>query len=352
MGMLVDHKFDIDPIARGISGRFSACKPDSAARFDQHWSSDGLDARAALAEANHLFNERIVEADIIPSRESSYHYDWRSHRLVRIDLNFLRTAPQRVKRTRSMVAKSSRHSFVIMLVHLGGGTCSYRNRSTALKAGDYLIIDSDEPWELSFDVESECLTVRVEAEWLSEWLPQVGDLLMQPLGPDRHWSLPLSALLELLAEHGPAAAPMGRGALEDQFGRLLNLAFGIRRMGGALPGAEGVRTKIRELIECDCSDPFLTATSAASKLGMSRRYLHKVLANNGEHFRKILELARLEQARKLLTSPLHAKESIGEIAWKCGFSDQGYFARRFSANFNVKPSEFRRDNLYGSALMS
>lgn len=49
---------------------------------------------------------------------------------------------------------------------------------------------------------------------------------------------------------------------------------------------------------------------------------------------------RLERARKMLENE---NLTINEIALGCGFSDQSYFSKVFSAKFGITPSDFRKD---------
>lgn len=49
---------------------------------------------------------------------------------------------------------------------------------------------------------------------------------------------------------------------------------------------------------------------------------------------------RLERAKKMLENE---SLTINEIALGCGFADQSYFSKVFSARFGITPSEFRKD---------
>ena len=49
---------------------------------------------------------------------------------------------------------------------------------------------------------------------------------------------------------------------------------------------------------------------------------------------------RLERARKMLESETL---TVNEIAIDCGFSDQSYFSKVFSAKYGITPTEFRKD---------
>jgi len=54
---------------------------------------------------------------------------------------------------------------------------------------------------------------------------------------------------------------------------------------------------------------------------------------------KYITSKRLEKAQNLLTT---SKMSIAEIAYECGFSDEGYFSKTFRKYYNSSPSELRK----------
>ena len=56
----------------------------------------------------------------------------------------------------------------------------------------------------------------------------------------------------------------------------------------------------------------------------------------------MLMTLRLERAKQFLSDPRFTRESIGEIASRCGFREPSHFARRFRAAFGAAPAAFRR----------
>lgn len=76
---------------------------------------------------------------------------------------------------------------------------------------------------------------------------------------------------------------------------------------------------------------FLTGMSLSS-------FRRKFLATYGLSPNKYIVNKRLEKAQNLLkTSNL----GVAEIAYECGFSDEGYFSKTFKKNFKLSPSQFR-----------
>lgn len=53
-----------------------------------------------------------------------------------------------------------------------------------------------------------------------------------------------------------------------------------------------------------------------------------------------LNTLRLERAKKMLENE---STSINEVALSCGFSDQSYFSKVFSAAYGITPTEYRRE---------
>ena len=53
-----------------------------------------------------------------------------------------------------------------------------------------------------------------------------------------------------------------------------------------------------------------------------------------------LNTLRLERAKKMLENE---NTSINEVALSCGFSDQSYFSKVFSAAYGITPTEYRRE---------
>jgi AraC-like DNA-binding protein len=95
-------------------------------------------------------------------------------------------------------------------------------------------------------------------------------------------------------------------------------------------------------IKTEFSDPSFSSAALAQQLGLSRRYVNELLAENGLSFSEsILEL-RLHKAMTMLTDAANDKSKISEIAWSCGFNDVGYFNRRFKTFFGGAPSDFRQ----------
>jgi len=83
----------------------------------------------------------------------------------------------------------------------------------------------------------------------------------------------------------------------------------------------------------------ISARSISEKFGYNETYFcRRFKAATGITVMKYIQILRLEQAQRLLKA---TEEEVGNISWKCGFSDVGYFSNCFKKHFGYTPSEFR-----------
>ena len=122
-------------------------------------------------------------------------------------------------------------------------------------------------------------------------------------------------------------------------------ALGPQRNAAALIEGRSVRTvrlrTVLDFIEKNAGDPGLTPSGVAEKLGLSVRYLHRLLEHSGKTFSERVLDRRLDLAHRVLRDPRFAHSKISEIAMEAGFPDLSHFNRSFRRRFGATPSEVR-----------
>jgi AraC-like DNA-binding protein len=90
------------------------------------------------------------------------------------------------------------------------------------------------------------------------------------------------------------------------------------------------------------ADPELSPGDAADALGLSRRYVHKLYAQEGRSFRQELIALRIEACLRAFTDEKQAGKTIADIAFAAGYTDISQFNRHFRRLKEDTPSAVRR----------
>jgi AraC-like DNA-binding protein len=91
----------------------------------------------------------------------------------------------------------------------------------------------------------------------------------------------------------------------------------------------------------DAAEPGLDAARLAARMGVSVRYLHRLLEPTGRSFSEHLLACRLARATALLRDPACALLRISEIAARAGFADASHFSRSFRRHYGDTPHGWR-----------
>ncbi len=158
------------------------------------------------------------------------------------------------------------------------------------------------------------------------------------------------ALLEMLQHENTArrlaSAARIRGGLLELLARTCQRWEGELRALAATQAQRGSRRAalarvLRYLRGELAGEP--TLASAAEAACLSPNYLaHLIKKETGRTFTELLTERRLALAQELL---LATGERIGEIARRCGFADEAYFARRFRQWHGLSPRDWRTERL-------
>ncbi|MDP1907416.1 MAG: helix-turn-helix transcriptional regulator [Hyphomicrobium sp.] len=122
-------------------------------------------------------------------------------------------------------------------------------------------------------------------------------------------------------------------------------ALGVRGDVQALVRERGVQAARQAAalaaIRERASEPGLTAEFIAAQVGLSVRYLHRLLEPTGRTFAEHLLDHRLDRAVAMLRDSDNTHRKIGEIAFLSGFSDISHFNRSFRRRFGDTPHGVR-----------
>ena len=306
----------------------------------RHWST----GEARPGEALSYWVDAICEAFLEMKADSPAPSDFSAsivqHPFGPIDLNYADTTSQNVWRTRHAIAGSRKHTFYLLYMRAGRLHARQRGREAFVQPGDCVLIDSMEPYSFSFPGMNRCLSVQMPEDWLRRWLPAPERATATSFAASG-WGRRLARAVGGLAERNFDELVLPRAAIADELGAILSLAGG-RASETKAAHRDVLLQRIRLVMRERMHDCTLEAQAVADASGISRRYLHLLFAEAGTSFATVLMTLRLERAKQFLSDPRFTRESIGEIASRCGFREPSHFARRFRAEFGAAPAAFRR----------
>ncbi|MFN2321136.1 MAG: helix-turn-helix domain-containing protein [Dermatophilaceae bacterium] len=266
---------------------------------------------------------------------------YQARRLGDLSLGWLRSAPQEVERTPSHIAHTPGGVYFLNLVTRGEGTAYQDGREATSAAGDFVIVDSERPFTLSFSEEFEELCLVIPKGMLDPLLaaPELCTAI-RVCAESAAGALVASALHALGAQRSVFSPRETVGVAEHLVG-LVSLAVSEATLAAAPSAKTLLIQQIVDEIGRGFADPELTPAVVARRVAISVSYLTKLLHCRGTTFGHLLLDRRLDHAWTLLDPALGHSQTVTAIAGACGFRDSAHFARTFRARFGLTPTERR-----------
>ena len=256
----------------------------------------------------------------------------------------VRADGQTVTRTRTRIRRAREEVMLISLQVSGVGIVSQDGREARLEPGDFACYDSTRPYKLKFDAEFEQLVLHMPRE-----------AMVRRIGRTESWTArrveaasPVGSLVLPFVRQTASVVsnvtPATASRLSETCMSLVTAALGERLGSGTeahTAGRIALTFRAKAFIESNLHDHALNTEKLAALLGISQRYLQDLFHAEKTTVSDWLWQRRLEKSRRYLADPLHAHDSIAQIALACGFADFGHFSRRYKDAFGASPREDR-----------
>lgn len=264
-----------------------------------------------------------------------------ARRIGDLHLAWLEAAPHAVTRSVEHVRQVPGGVYFLSLTTRGHATSWQGGTVTHTRPGGLVIIDSDRPFELSFDdrLEQLCLTIPKALVDPRLAVPEIAAAL--PLCTDTASGAVVAAALRALAGQRTGVTPREALAVSESLAALVATAVSEATLVRADSHRDELTQRIIDEVERGFADPDLTPGVVARRVSVSVSYLTKLLHCRGTTFGHLLLERRLDHAWALLDPGLGHGRTVTSIATACGFRDSAHFARTFRARFGITPSERR-----------
>jgi len=313
--------------------------------FVQSISTDGVPPHKRVAFWSEAVCEAFTQLEARPNDPQQF-----SASLQRIDMGELTLAravsrPAVVRHTEARARRSEERVFLLHLQANGSSVNVQDGREAVLRAGDFTICDSARPYALHFDSLNDMLVLRIPGAWLESRVARPADLTATTVPGDRGVGLLASQALRswwsacvdgLDTEVSRRVA----ASVVDLLATAWSMAQPERLSATTTSNAK--RLRIQHFIHNHLADPDLGAESIAVAIGVTPRYVHRLLEKSGETLGERILRLRLERSAQRLRDPTMSGQSITRIAFDLAFTDASYFGRCFRRRFGMTPGDYRR----------
>jgi len=303
-----------------------------------HWSTDGVDQHRALAFWVDTVCDRFLELEIDTPVRGNFRACLDQFDFGPATLSFVGAAGQRIRRTPAKISRTRYPTFFLLQFRVGHGLLRQRGREMRAHAGECVLINGTEPYELDCPQATSAAILRMPEDWLRRWLPNPEDATPMVF-TQGDWSTALCAAMASLRLESCSDLALPRSAVAEQIASLLTLAVG-RVVATEVP--RSLLSDLMVTLRARLEETDLSPQVVAACHNISKRTLHYAFAGADTTFVDQLMKLRLERAREILSDPRLLAPRIEDVATSCGFTDPSHFARRFRQKYGYAPMQYRR----------
>ena len=307
------------------------------------WSTEMLPERARFSTFREEFARLNLALDVIDHSGGRPRIDVTYLPLGAVGVCRVVATPVEFIRHKNHL-KDSRDQFGLNIVEAGPVQFANAGQEHVYDAGAACLIDRGRPLRVFGPRGASVRYLTVQAAVLESLVAQPEDLSGRPVRPGPALRL-LGCYLRSLASlkeppSSELASTIGVHLLD-----LVAATLGPTAEAANIVADRGVKAARLQAILAEVaqrfSDPNFDLNNVAGALGMSRRYVQKLLEGTGKSFTEHLAGCRLERAFAMLTDPHHLHLAIIDIAFAVGFGDVSHFNRMFRRHFGETPSGVR-----------
>ena len=300
---------------------------------------------ASMTAWRRYMSEVYYDLDIKACRTDHLAGSLKEVNLGLFSISAVTTDAQRVVRSASAAKQDKSEDFVFVFQKTASLRYRQGNRAGTLTSGDVLLLNSAEAYDCDVQNSCENIALKVPCSLLRPNL-KAFDASSGRVGIADPEILPIVSNLasHLLSSEASEAALRLQGTCLDLL--TLMMDAGYRSMPGARRSSvlsDVLHGNLRAAMRRSLSNPDTTIETVAALCRVPVRTAQHVFQRRDTTFGRELMRMRLEEADRLLRlSPRSL--SIGQIAYHCGFVNQGHFSTRYRQQFGLTPRE-----VWGSA---
>jgi AraC-like DNA-binding protein len=307
------------------------------------WSTEMLPERARFSAFREEFARQNLALDVIDHSGGRPRIDVTYLPLGAVGVCSVVTTPAEFIRHKHHL-KNSCDQFGLNIVETGPVQFTNAAQECVYDAGSACLTDRGRPLRVFGPRGGNVKYVTVQAAALKSLVAHPEDLLGRVVRPGPALSL-LDGYLRSLTSLEEPPSPELASTIGVHILDLVAATLGPTAEAANIVADRGVKAARLLAILAEVarrfSDPNFDLDRVAGAIGLSRRYVQKLLEGTGKSFTEHLAGRRLERAFAMLTDPRHLHLAIIDIAFAVGFGDVSHFNRMFRRRFGETPSGVR-----------
>ena len=316
--------------------------------FDSNRLPSSADDDARLAHYHAFFESLVPFSDLSRHPDLPFLARQRIAQIAGLRLGRYEGTVSRISRGSTSIAHGLDDDFCL-LINRGSARVQSRQagREHVMDGGTFVLLSNGEPVEMLMDGQAGWVSVNVSRARLKAIAPGAEDLLAKPLQR--------ASLAHLLGRYVEGVLETDEAEFDGAVERhvettvmdLLALMLGAEEAAHIAAGRGLRAVRLQEIlaqVKARFTEPDFSSEHVATSLGISQRYVNKLLFESGHTFAERLLELRLQKAQAMLADARHDVMKVSDIAFACGFNDVSHFNRRFRARFGCSPTQYRGGN--------
>jgi AraC-like DNA-binding protein len=307
------------------------------------WSTEMLPEPARFSTFREEFARQILSLDVIDHSGGRPRIDVTYLPLGGVGVCSLVATPAEFVRHKHHL-KNGCEQFGLHIVETGPVQFANAGQERVYDAGSACLTDRGRPMRIFGPRGGSVRFVIVQAAALKSLVAHPEDLSGRPVRPGPALSL-LNRYLRSLASFKEPPSSELASTIGVHLLDLVAATLKPSTEAANIVTERGVKAARLQAILAEIArrfgEPNFELGDVAGALGMSRRYVQKLLEVTGKSFTEHLAGCRLERAYAMLADPHHLHSAIIDIAFGVGFGDVSHFNRTFRRRFGETPSGVR-----------
>ena len=311
------------------------------------YSTQSVHPRERLSYWIEVATRGYVEHDFHTDIGQSFRGDVGIASLPGLGLSTFKADPHRVTRTERTTSREDNGDLLLSVLRTGKVSIFQDGRENTFQGRALYLLDPIRPFELAIREHSEHTIVKIPRAMFEARVGNTADLTARPITQQTGIGALTMGFIDLLPAQAESLDDVAGLKVAEQILDLAALALAAgpgESRGATLSSPKAVALlRLKSTIERLLIEPGLKPERIAAETGISVRYANALLAEENWSIERYLNERRLERCRAALEDATQAHRSVGEIAFKWGFSDLSHFGRRFKARYGFTPTDYRRN---------